>query len=218
VAKLDYFSAAYPEPWQILGVNLRPFSVGHYLKLKRLNCAFVADGESLASVGDLLLGVIICSMPSHPDAEQDAFWCWYHRQSPDGAWASLMWKSRKHAARLLRKEMLTPAEFDVYQFGKRVGAFNLKDKSELFQSYIAAHTGSLPHWIEPSDGSERKSGAHWIHSMISCLTSSCGYTINDAYNVSFGRALADYLKHAENNGTVRCMTEAEIEFTEATAA
>jgi len=217
VAKLDYFSAAYPEPWQIIGVNLRPFSIGHFLKLKRLDCAFVADGESVASVGDLLLGIIVCSMPSSPDTERDAFWKWYHRRSPEGMFAGLRWRAKKRAARLLRKEMLTPAEFDVYQFGRSVGVFSLKEKSAMFQSYIAAHTGSLPHWIEPSNGSERKSGAHWIHSMISCLTSSCGYTIAEAYNVSFGKALADYLKHAENNGAVRLMTDAEIQFTEATA-
>lgn len=52
-----------PEAWQILGLPLRAFSLGHYKLLKRHGCGFVGDGEVTASREDLLLGVLICSMP-----------------------------------------------------------------------------------------------------------------------------------------------------------
>ena len=58
----DYFTATMPEPWQILGLRLRPFSLSHYKLLKRLGCAFVADGEASATRQDLIVGVLACSM------------------------------------------------------------------------------------------------------------------------------------------------------------
>ena len=59
----DYFTATMPEPWQILGLRLQPFPLGHYKLLKRHGCAFVSDTEQSATRADLLLGVLCCSMP-----------------------------------------------------------------------------------------------------------------------------------------------------------
>lgn len=58
----DYFAATMPEPWQILGLRLRAFSLGHYKLLKRFDCAFVADVDQPATLADLTLGVLCCSM------------------------------------------------------------------------------------------------------------------------------------------------------------
>jgi hypothetical protein len=57
-----YARAAIPEPYRILGLRLRPLSLGHYLLLKRFNCAFLAADASQATREDLLLAVLICSM------------------------------------------------------------------------------------------------------------------------------------------------------------
>ena len=55
----DYLYSIIPEPVTILGQDLRPFSLGHYLLLQRLECAFVCeDKEPL--LGDLLLGLLVC--------------------------------------------------------------------------------------------------------------------------------------------------------------
>lgn len=77
---VDYFAATMPEPWQVLGLRLRAFSLGHYKLLKRFECAFVADGEAHATAEDLLLGVLVCSrepkeflrMIESPTFKQDA--------------------------------------------------------------------------------------------------------------------------------------------------
>lgn len=55
-----YAQAAIPEPYRILGLRLRPFSLGHWLLMQRFQCAF-AEGND-PSHGDLLTGVLICSM------------------------------------------------------------------------------------------------------------------------------------------------------------
>ena len=56
-----YFKAVIPEPFRILGLTLKPLSLGRYRLLKRFECAFVAEGETSAGVPDLLLGLVICS-------------------------------------------------------------------------------------------------------------------------------------------------------------
>jgi hypothetical protein len=58
----DYFTATMPEPWQILGLRLRPFSLGHYKLLRRFGCAFVSESAEAPTRGDLLIGVLCCSM------------------------------------------------------------------------------------------------------------------------------------------------------------
>jgi len=58
----DYFTATMPEPWQILGLRLRPFSLSHYKLLRRFECAFVSELECTPTRDDLILGVLCCSM------------------------------------------------------------------------------------------------------------------------------------------------------------
>lgn len=56
------FKAAIPQPFRILGLPLKPLSIGRYRLLARFNCAFVSDEDRNATVEDLILGVLICSM------------------------------------------------------------------------------------------------------------------------------------------------------------
>lgn len=57
-----YSLAAIPEPFQILGLRLKPFCLGHYFLMARFNVAFVSDETVEATIDDLVLGVLICSM------------------------------------------------------------------------------------------------------------------------------------------------------------
>src|SRR5438876_959627 len=57
-----YFQAAIPEPFTILGLRLKPLSLGRYRLLKRFGCAFVAEEETGANIEDLIIGVLVCSM------------------------------------------------------------------------------------------------------------------------------------------------------------
>jgi hypothetical protein len=199
----DYFSAAYPEPWQVLGVRLLPFSFGHYIKLHRLGCAFVGEDSKPATIGDLLLGIVVCSMRSHQDPEQDPFWQWLHREVPDGWWPRLLWN--------LRRTKLTPAELEILHWGKRVGVFELKDKAEIFLEYIKTHSVVPPYVEEPSDSPPRESGAHWAQSVIAALVAKCGYSQLEAYNVPMPKAMQDFLKHAENEGGIRLLSPEVVE-------
>jgi hypothetical protein len=196
----NYFSAAYPEPVMILGVRLRPFSLGHYLKLQHFDCAFVSEKEASASLGDLLLGVSVASMSSDPDPSKDEFWSWWNR-------VPSKWDCR--VAKLFGKKLLTPSEREIIKWGKRVGHFNFKEQAMLFMEYITKQSEPPAYW--ELNTSESKSGAHWAHSVLAGLVSECGYTQADAYNVPITKALADYFKAAEDSGAIRLMTNEELE-------
>jgi hypothetical protein len=62
VATIDYARSAVPDPYRILGLRLKPFSLGHYLLLQRFGCAFIQQNQGMATREDLILGVLICSM------------------------------------------------------------------------------------------------------------------------------------------------------------
>jgi len=64
----EFYNAAIPEPVAILGVRLRPFSLGHVLLLNRFSNAF-GTGTSPA-IEDLIQAIVICSQ-KYADALAD---------------------------------------------------------------------------------------------------------------------------------------------------
>lgn len=57
-----FFSAAIPETPTILGLRLRPLSLGHILLLNRVRSSFVTEGEPF-KLEDIFIAVLICSLP-----------------------------------------------------------------------------------------------------------------------------------------------------------
>jgi len=52
---VDYFTTVLPEPFTILGKELKPLSIGHLLILHRLDCIPVEDNEKL------FMACLVCS-------------------------------------------------------------------------------------------------------------------------------------------------------------
>ena len=55
----DFYLAAIPEPVTLLGLRLRPFSLGHVILLHRVESAFVTGSDP--DYSDLALSVFICA-------------------------------------------------------------------------------------------------------------------------------------------------------------
>lgn len=55
-----FYLAAIPDSWEILGVKLRPFSLGHVILLHRINSPFVVESKTI-NFDDIALAVLICS-------------------------------------------------------------------------------------------------------------------------------------------------------------
>lgn len=58
-----YLKAAHPEPFRILGRDLRPFCIGHELLLQRFENKFSLESTEQPNEQDLLIAVYICSQP-----------------------------------------------------------------------------------------------------------------------------------------------------------
>jgi hypothetical protein len=178
----SYFKAAIPEPFRIFGIRLLPLSLGRYRLLSRFGCAFVAEGEASATVDDLLLGILICSMRCQEFLEfieGDNFKTELRR-----------WGSR------IRAEI------------EREDHFSILGKYELFQRYIAEGSELPKYWDEGRD--QGTSGAHWSHNVEVTLRAELGYTREEIEEGALSQALADYFKYAENQGMIRLMSEGEI--------
>jgi len=202
MAHTNYFRAAYVEPCQILGLTLKPFSLGHYFKLAHFESPFVSESPASAETGDLLLAVAICSMGSDPDPAMDEFWCWLAQPASPGP-VTRLW------LRLSGKTQMTPAEREIVRWGRRCGRADMAAKTALFQRYLRDHTEPPAIWLTQDDRTE-PSGAHWSLSLLSGLVCECGYTQHEAYNAPMCKALADYYKAAEGRGMVKFMKQEEV--------
>lgn len=167
----SYATAALPEPFRILGLRLRPFSLGHYLLLQRFCPAALAPER--IELADLLLAVLICSLQH---AEFLAF------------------IEQKNFAR------------EIARWGKRIGLFDVEEKSALFQLYLAASLREpdyLP--LQPAD-----EGGDWAQSLKLTLTTRLNHSEAEALDMPLSKALADYFKLAENEGLIRLLTAEDL--------
>jgi hypothetical protein len=178
-----YFQAAIPEPYIIFGLRLLPLSIGRYRILKRFDCGFTADDERTATMADLILGIVVCSMRC------DEFFSLM--ESPEFG------TELKRLGQRIRDEITADK------------CFSLLEKYGLFQSYIMAST-KIPEYFDEMD--ERpESFAHWSHNLEISLRSELNYSDEQINEGPISKALYDFLKHAENQGSIRIVTDAEID-------
>jgi hypothetical protein len=183
----SYFKAAIPEPFRIFGVRLLPLSIGRYRLMARFGCAFVAEEESSATMDDLLLGIMVCSMRC------DEFLAFIES-------GTLEQELKRWGARI-RAEI------------KREEHFSLLEKIGLFQRYLTEASAIPQYWQETE--AQGGSAAHWAQSLEVTLRSELGYTLEEIQEGPLSKAIVDYFKHHENQGSIRLMTEEEIQQAEA---
>lgn len=205
------FKAAIPEPYQILGLRLLPLSVGRYRLLHRFDCAFVSEEESTATIGDLIIGVLICSMRC------DEFLKFY--ESKGFAREIRRWAIRISA---------NPPWFMRGKWGKWISlsfigkwwrknhSFNFVEKMQLFKNYIA-EAQAVPEYA-PTHSSNQRSTAHWSTSVEIVLRSELNWQLEEINEAPLTKALSDYFKHLELQGLVTIFTEEDLEDGRANAA
>jgi len=178
----DFYLAAIPEPVTLLGLRLRPYSLGHKILLHRVESAFVT-GTSVA-FEDLALSVFICAQKfadalfSFNDADLPRFMARWHRKLTGDVW----WR---------RKLRLSIQQID------------LKEKSEAFATYIA-NGSRIPYYDVPVDrinASEIES----VHAVQLALMAKTTLTEAELLDRPWGRCLFDYvaLQAMEDRCTIR---------------
>jgi hypothetical protein len=190
----DYFLTAVPEPFQVLGLQLRPLSLGRYRLLHRFQCAFVADGEQSATMGDLIIGALICSMP----VEEFLDWA----KSPDFARDVRAWG--RHVSPWPWVGRLP----GIGKWWRRHWSFSSREKLILFGQYITDGSTVPLFWDETSSGVI--GGGHWSQGVEVALRGEVGWSKQEIDEEPLSKALADYCKWLETKGAIRLMTDEEI--------
>jgi len=197
----SYFSAAIPEPFRILGLSLKPLSLGRYRLLRRFECAFVAEEEAAAGVSDLLLGGVICSMRVDEFLEK----------AGAASQGRLQREIRRWGRRVCPWAWISAVPL-VGKWWRKHHAFDALEKMALFRRYLDEGSVVPKYWEE--EGGGRSSGAHWAQSVEVVLRGELGWTAEEINEAPLSKALADYFRWAENKGLVRLMTAEEVAYVE----
>jgi len=209
----SFTAAAIPEPYVVLGLSLRPFSLGHYIWLRRLECCYVSSEAATPTREDLILACLVCSM-SFDDFSR---WVCAERLPL----ITRLWAAAKAILRLRLSEARIAwdgleSELLVMRWGRRVGFFDLKEKSELFQRYLKSNSQLPKFWVEKEES--KQCGGDWAQSVFLALTGDCGFTREQAYNMPLREAFLHFFRNAEKHGAVTLMTEGELELAEGLTA
>ena len=201
----DIFEAALPKPYRVLGLRLRPFSLGHYMILRRHGCAFVADDKSDATRDDLVFACLVCSMTF------DEFDAWI--QQGRVRWIERLRSLLSFSATEIKVAFLgSQAQLDVVRWGRKVGSlWSFKPKAELFMRYLADNAEMPKYWIEKEGPG---GGAHWAQTALNVLTGELHLTRKEALEMPLREALLHCCAHGEAMGTLRLMTPEEIAIAE----
>jgi hypothetical protein len=169
--------------------------------------AFVADGDATATVGDLLKGVLVCSMTCR---EYDEFIC-----DPDSDKQVRHWGEQLGflPPRYLRwgwagKFINWIVGPEVTHMREDRDAKRLFDEMNRFNDYILAGQQGPEWWDEGGDNS-RTSCVHWSQSIESVLREKLGWSKEEVDEEPLTKALWDYFKSMENLGLGRIMSEEE---------
>ncbi len=199
---LTYTQRIIPEPYTILGLSLRPFSLGHFLLLQRFNCGFVSDKPTLGGIDDLILGCCVCSMTYEEflDAITDDK-LFYTKES-----VFTKKSIRKEISfKKWLKKWAKSVEKDIYSSKE----FNLYEKIQLFKNYINSGVKAPYYYEGERFDNVGESGGHWTQAILLVLTGELGFTHSQALNLPMAEVFVHYFKYAENNGIITLMNEEE---------
>lgn len=199
----DFFGREIPEPYTILGLRLRPLSLGRYRLLQRFNVAFVADGPAQAEVVDLLLGVLICSMRCEEFLEFIG--------SPNAKKEIARWSKSLSPLPWFTRSRLLYVVWDKTRWAKRwreKHSFNIVEKIKLFNAYIT-EAQQMPHYSRKQEN-PALTAFHWSKNVEVTLRSELGWSAEEINEAPLTKALVDYFKHAENQGLIVLFSDDEL--------
>ncbi len=197
-----YISAAIPEPYRILGLRMLPFSLGRYRILRRLECAFVSDEETNASISDLIIGVLACSMPC--------------RDFLAFASTASFYKEIKQWSRRICPLPILGLMPIVGKWWRKRTVFDVHSKMELFKRYLK-EGGQMPEYWVLGEESNEPSTLHWSQSLAITLRSQLGWSELEIEEEPLSRAFMDVLALGEAQGRLQIMTDEEKAMGEANA-
>lgn len=184
-----YYEAAIPEPRTILGLNLRPLSLGHVELLHRIKSPFLTEGARI-TYADVATAVLICSLPYEEavDALDDP-----NLETLMGQWAN---------------KLLYPTLREKLTRIPRV--IDLKEKAQAFHQYLEDHSKAVNAFLP--DGGTGDPIDLPLHQIVKVgLMAYLNHTYSEAVNKPWGLALSDYFTWMAIEGRANIIEAAEYE-------
>jgi len=189
----EFFTAAIPEPVAILGVRLRPFSLGHVLLLNRFGNAF--GNGAAPGLDDLIQAIVICSQ-KYADALADM-------DNPKLPEIVAAWQRR-----------LAPRN----RLGFRRSGLGFSPAAEVvrFTEYVRAGS-SFPLFTVKENHQGDPMGVPMVQSVKVLLQSKMGFTEAEVLDRPWGLCLWDYFTLNAMEGHCKIMDRAEYQSARANA-
>jgi hypothetical protein len=180
-----FYLAAAPEPRTILGLRLRPFSLGHVILLHRVESVFVIGG--VPDFNDLALSVFICSQ-TYADALK-AF------EDPTLPEFMKRWHDKLTGSDrlLVRLGLSKPKLLDFSQLCAR------------FSAYITEHSKIPNYDFNPADFTEMH--CPHVQQVKVALMRDMGFDEEKLLDRGWGLCLWDYVTLKAMAGTVKMISE-----------
>lgn len=203
-------TALQPPAHQVCGVTLQPMSIGHWLHLTRHNVSFVTGAES-HTLGDLLLGVLICSESYEGFTEGvrrggvERAMVALRRALSGGYFGELKrWIKRKRGKTVHPREII---------------GFNLAEECLNFEAYIDAHGAgiyranewSIPDTATNGDGKSLAIKAPFPMVLLDALRTECGIAESEALNMPLPYARWRQAIHNERMGRISLIDREELQ-------
>jgi hypothetical protein len=189
----EFFNAAIPEPVAILGVRLRPFSLGHVLLLNRFGNAF--GNGAAPGLDDLIQAIVICSQ-KYADALADM-------DNPKLPEIVAAWQRR-----------LAPRN----ALGFRRPGLGFSPAAEVgrFTEYVRAGS-SFPLFTVKENHQGDPMGVPMVQSVKVLLQSKMGFNEAEVLDRPWGLCLWDYFTLNAMEGHCKIMDRAEYQGARANA-
>lgn len=195
-----FLRALHPRPCRILGIELRPFSLGHSLLLNDINSPFVAESPAPTTVHDLYIALSICALKYETAKaladEADAWrklcdeWIAENiKRNCGGTWARI-WKIAR---------------------GRPLPEWDISKDVHAFFKYLADGNARPDYKAEPGNDMAFLYSP-WQLRMIVKLRREFGMSREEIMDMPLAEAWWMYLGSVEADGSIQICTEEEQEF------
>ncbi len=186
-----WLEASIPEPVTVLAVPLRPFSLGHYLLMKRLGCPYADDDlkrvrsmeELEQATADLMFAISICAHTYEDFQEFLSDPVSYERWLEE-------WQ-------LYIEEM------------RKAPLFNMFEQFATFDKYLRDAMKVPGFWNLEESESSGGGALHWSQTLLQVLL-GMGFEEKEVYNMPLGKAFYLYCQELAKNGVIEFMSEEDL--------
>lgn len=188
----QFLKAAVPEPFIVLGLRLRPLSIGHLVLMQWSGLSFMREDNSKPNLDDLIIGCLICSMRFRQYQE--------FLQSPDIA--SVL-------TRLGRRALFEPKRgWSRLAFWRKAKpALRVQERFELFDKYLADGM-DIPQFELPNSAAQSMIiGSPWLQCLRIMLMTKFHMPAEETWDYPYRQAVWDVCTARESDGALSIIGE-----------